>query len=368
MNGAGARAFDVPDADDFVARGRRRRPGLAPRVGRLPDVPRPVRDRRALGGRAARVGRAARLGRAPRPDAARDTPLEWFGGDLAGSSSTSTTSRRSARTSLYLTPIFPAGSTHRYDARRFDHVDPLLGGDEALGVAGRTRRTRAACASSATSRSTTAATATSGSCAAPRGRAAPEREFFLFDERVPHGYESWSAFRRCRSSTTARHELRRRVSPTGRHVVRRWLRAPFGLDGWRIDVANMTGRYRDVDVALDVSPRRARRGAGGASRRRPRRRARARLPRRPARRRLARHDELHGLPASGLGVAARRRAARRAADGFLGPAGRRAGDPGGADASATMRRFRAGVPWQAVVHSWTLLDSHDTARFGDGGG
>ena len=29
-----------------------------------------------------------------------------------------------------------------------------------------------------------------------------------------------------------------------------------------------------------------------------------------------------------------------------------------------MRRFRAGVPWQAVLHSWTLLDSHDTARFG----
>ena len=28
-----------------------------------------------------------------------------------------------------------------------------------------------------------------------------------------------------------------------------------------------------------------------------------------------------------------------------------------------MRAFRAGVPWQAVLHSWTLLDSHDVARF-----
>ena len=25
-------------------------------------------------------------------------------------------------------------------------------------------------------------------------------------------------------------------------VVARWLREPFNLDGWRIDVANMTGR------------------------------------------------------------------------------------------------------------------------------
>ncbi len=28
-----------------------------------------------------------------------------------------------------------------------------------------------------------------------------------------------------------------------------------------------------------------------------------------------------------------------------------------------MRTFRAGVPWTSVLHSWTLLDSHDTARF-----
>ena len=28
-----------------------------------------------------------------------------------------------------------------------------------------------------------------------------------------------------------------------------------------------------------------------------------------------------------------------------------------------MRRFRAGVPWPSVLHSWVMLDSHDTARF-----
>ena len=33
---------------------------------------------------------------------------------------------------IYLTPIFPAGSTHRYDAHALDRVDPLLGGDAAL--------------------------------------------------------------------------------------------------------------------------------------------------------------------------------------------------------------------------------------------
>ena len=28
-----------------------------------------------------------------------------------------------------------------------------------------------------------------------------------------------------------------------------------------------------------------------------------------------------------------------------------------------MNTFRAGVPWEATLHSWTLLDSHDTPRF-----
>ncbi len=35
----------------------------------------------------------------------------------------------------------------------------------------------------------------------------------------------------------------------------------------------------------------------------------------------------------------------------------------GATAVAAMRRFRAGVPWDTVLNSWNLLDSHDTARF-----
>jgi len=35
----------------------------------------------------------------------------------------------------------------------------------------------------------------------------------------------------------------------------------------------------------------------------------------------------------------------------------------GSAAVAAMRAFRAGQPWRSVLHSWTILDSHDTARF-----
>ena len=30
---------------------------------------------------------------------------------------------------------------------------------------------------------------------------------------------------------------------------------------------------------------------------------------------------------------------------------------------ATMRAFRAGIPWSASLHSWAILDSHDSPRF-----
>ena len=42
-------------------------------------------------------------------------------------------------------------------------------------------------------------------------------------------------------------------------VARRWLEPPYALDGWRIDVANMTGRYGELGLT-------ARGGAGGARR------------------------------------------------------------------------------------------------------
>jgi alpha-glucosidase len=35
----------------------------------------------------------------------------------------------------------------------------------------------------------------------------------------------------------------------------------------------------------------------------------------------------------------------------------------GGAAVATMQAFRAGVPWQFSLHSWAILDSHDTPRF-----
>jgi alpha-glucosidase len=48
-------------------------------------------------------------------------------------------------------------------------------------------------------------------------------------------------------------ELRKRFIQGKASVVAKWLKAPYNFDGWRIDVANMTGRIRDEDMYLEVA-------------------------------------------------------------------------------------------------------------------
>ena len=187
--------------------------------------------------RAAGVGRPRASGTSCRPAAAATRRTSGSAATCRASSSTSTTSSALGANVIYLTPIFPAGSTHRYDATTFDRVDPLLGGDEALASLARPR-TRAGCACRRPDAEPRAATAHEWFERARRRRDAPERELFYFDDALPHGYEAWAGrAARCRSSTGARPSC----AAGWPRPSRRWLDAPYALDGWRIDVANMVG-------------------------------------------------------------------------------------------------------------------------------
>ena len=70
-----------------------------------------------------------------------DTPIaaDWkravrqlYRGDLVGVRQRLDHLERLGVNLIYLTPVFPARSCHRYDASTFDAVDPVLGGDAAL--------------------------------------------------------------------------------------------------------------------------------------------------------------------------------------------------------------------------------------------
>jgi alpha-glucosidase len=179
------------------------------------------------------------------------TAAQFYGGDLAGIEERLDHLDDLGVTLLYLTPIFPARSNHRYDALSFDRVDPLLGGDEALVslvAAAHARGIRVI------------GDLTANHCgdahewfrAAFGNPVAPESDFFLWLDADQRSYVSWLGVPSLPKFNWASNELRRRLIDGPDSVVGRWLCPPFSLDGWRIDVANMTGRYRDQDLNSEV--------------------------------------------------------------------------------------------------------------------
>ena len=47
--------------------------------------------------------------------------------------------------------------------------------------------------------------------------------------------------------------LRQRVFEAMDGVVRKWICGPDGLDGWRVDVANMTCRHKAQNLSHEVA-------------------------------------------------------------------------------------------------------------------
>jgi alpha-glucosidase len=263
---------------------------------------------------------------------------EWFGGDLPGIEAHLDHVESLGANVIYMTPVFPAGSTHRYDATSFDRVDPLLGGDEALASLLRAAHARGL---------RVIGDLTTNHTGVGHDWFVAREPYYFVDESLPLGYEAWMGVRSLPKLNWGSDDLRRRMLA----VARRWL--DFGLDGWRIDVANMTGRLHGDDVNAEVA--RALRG-------------------------VLQEDELlvaeqfHDFRAD---VAPGLWHGVMNYSGFLKPAWAWLRGPKppkldlpvelprftGEQSVASMRAFRAGVPWQATLHSWPLLDSHDVARF-----
>ncbi|MCP2636280.1 glycoside hydrolase family 13 protein [Microbacterium sp. HD4P20] len=152
---------------------------------------------------------------------------------------------------LYLTPIFPAASNHRYDASSFDSVDPLLGGEEAyirLIDAAHSRGIRVI-GDLTSNHSGDRHEWFQGALGHP---GAPEEEFYYFTDPGNTQYISWLGTPTLPKFNWASDELRRRFIDGPDSVVAKWLKPPFNADGWRIDVANMTGRLGDVDLNAEV--------------------------------------------------------------------------------------------------------------------
>jgi alpha-glucosidase len=179
-----------------------------------------------------------------------DCPRQLYGGDLDGIIAHLDHIASLGVGTLYLTPMFPAESNHRYNASTFDRIDPLLGGDAAfarLADAAHARGMRLM------------GDLTTNHCgdthewfqAALADPASPEAGFYFFKHH-PDEYAAWWDLPHMPIFDHRSLELRRRLYDGPDSVVARWM-GPHGLDAWRIDVANMTGIHGDINLSHEVA-------------------------------------------------------------------------------------------------------------------
>jgi alpha-glucosidase len=180
----------------------------------------------------------------------RAASAEFFGGDLAGIEGHLDYLQNLGANALYINPVFTAYSNHRYDVADYEQVDPHLGGNQAL-------------------QSLRAETARRGMrmildivpnhCgvqhawfqAAQANPDAPTAEFFTFNH-YPDDYVCWLGEKGLPKLNYNSQALRQKMYAAEDSIFRRWLRPPFGLDGWRLDVANMLARQGVSQMGLEV--------------------------------------------------------------------------------------------------------------------
>ncbi|WP_147680356.1 glycoside hydrolase family 13 protein [Actinomyces ruminicola] len=181
------------------------------------------------------------------PIAGDPSGAAWYGGDLDGIVDHLDYLQRLGVNTVYLTPIFPGGSVHRYDATTFDHVDSLLGGDAALARLSDALHSRGMRLLLDLTTNHTGVThdwfrrAVDDSTSAEAG-------FYSFD-RHPDQYATWMGVASMPKLDHRSEAMRDRLLRGPDSVTAHWLMPPYNADGWRTDVANMTGRSGMVDLA-----------------------------------------------------------------------------------------------------------------------
>ena len=351
LDGEGLHAHDVTDAADFRITTHPAPPAWAADAVLyqiFPDRFAKSIDRPAPDWAIPQAWDEPVIGRGP------ETPYQYYGGDLDGVTAHLDHIASLGANTVYLTPIFPARSNHRYDATTFDAVDPLLGGDAALARLSDALHARGM---------RLMGDLTTNHCGdghewfqrAIADAGSPEAGYFTFTHH-PDEYVCWFDHPSLPKFDHRDPGLRRALYEGPDSTVARWL-GPHGMDGWRIDVANMTARLGTTDLNhMVATTMRATMAAAD-----------------PESLLLAEHshDASHDLLGDGWHGVMNYAGFARPLWQWLKRPEPVAFDPGpftplprfpGTATVAAMRSFAAAQPWRATAHALNLVGSHDVPR------
>jgi len=151
---------------------------------------------------------------------------------------------------LYLTPVFTSPSNHKYDTVDYRHVDAHFGGDEAL-IALRNALDERDMRLMLDFVPNHCSSEHPWFLAAQADLNAPSAEFFTFYQ-WPDEYETWLGVRSLPKLNYRSLRLREQMYAGEDSIARHWLKPPFRIDGWRVDVANMLARQGDSQLEHKV--------------------------------------------------------------------------------------------------------------------
>jgi alpha-glucosidase len=176
--------------------------------------------------------------------------LDFYGGDLQGIERRLGHLERLGVTALFLNPIWSALSNHRYDYIDHAAVDPHLGGDAALAALATALRVRdmrlvldVILNHTGSGHPWFNREGLFGAGGAYHDPASPHRNFYFFEGAGPRAsYRSWLGFDTLPRLNFATPGVRAAFFAAPEGCLRKYLRPPFSVDGYRFDVANMLGR------------------------------------------------------------------------------------------------------------------------------
>jgi alpha-glucosidase len=180
---------------------------------------------------------------------------EFFGGDLEGIGQHLDHLEKLGVNGIYLNPIFTAPSSHKYDVASYREVDPHLGGNPAFAKLREMTKVRGLkllldivpnhCGSQHPWFQSALQARVSGA------DTVPSSDFFSFGPE-PDDYACWLGHKTLPKLNYHSPALRREMYEGPESVLKSWIRPPYSIDGWRLDVANMLGRQGSTDLNSDI--------------------------------------------------------------------------------------------------------------------
>lgn len=187
--------------------------------------------------------------------------LDFYGGDLLGVKERIPYLKELGVTAVYLNPIFFAPSVHKYDCLDYFHVDPHFGGDEALAELSKALHENGMKLILDISINHTGiahkwfnrdAAWFDKSQGAYNNPGAKEREFYFFSEN--NSYHGWLGVQTLPTLNYTSEALRDIIYRDEDSVLKKWLKPPYSIDGWRFDVADVFARNDQVQLAHELWP------------------------------------------------------------------------------------------------------------------